>query len=164
MTTNLVGSPPATTRDGLEVLALQDCLRLLADTPVGRVAFLDAGGPVILPVNHALDGRTIVFATVPGSKLDAAGRAATVAFEVDGYNPQTRSGWSVVVRGRADVVTEDDELARLQALNLHPWPTPPGRGHWVRIRPEEITGRRIMPDRQAPAVPDGVPGSPPDPD
>jgi uncharacterized protein len=105
---------------GLEVLPFGDCLRLLASVPVGRVGFLADGEVMILPVNHAVDGQDVVFRTAHGSKLSAAEGQAVVAFEADAYDPQTRSGWSVVVHGRAEVVYEDAEIQRLSGLGLHP--------------------------------------------
>jgi len=127
---------------GLEVLDIETCLELLTSVPIGRVAFVDAGDVAIFPVNHAREGRTIVFRTAGGSKLDAALRIARVTFEADRYDETTRTAWSVLLVGRADVVMEPDELARLEALDLEPW-APTERPHWVRIRPDEISGRRI---------------------
>lgn len=128
---------------GLEVLAPDDCLALVAGTPVGRVAFVDAGAPVVLPVNHAVDGRSVVFRTAYGAKLGAAIRASVVAFEADEYDRQARDGWSVLVTGVADIVEDPDEIEALDALDLHPWADSVDRPFWVRIRPDEITGRRI---------------------
>lgn len=128
---------------GMEVLEPSECWDLLAQTPVGRVGFVDQGVPVILPVNHVLDGRSIVFRVAYGAKLSAAVRASTVAFEVDDYDRQRRDGWSVLVLGVADVVEDDDELARLEALDLRPWADALERPHWIRIRADQVTGRRI---------------------
>src|SRR5664279_1587071 len=100
---------------GLEVLPYDECLLLLAQTPVGRVAFISDGELVILPVNHAMDGGSIVFRTAAGTKLRAAESAAVVGFEVDGFEPGLREGWSVVVSGTAELVLEDAELHRLES-------------------------------------------------
>ena len=42
---------------GLEILPFDECLRLLASVPVGRVGFIADGEVVVLPVNHAIDGQ-----------------------------------------------------------------------------------------------------------
>lgn len=128
---------------GLEVLDLETCLRLLESQPVGRVAFLEAGQPNVMPVNFARDGVTVVFRTAVGSKFDAAVREAPVAFEVDRYDPETRTGWSVLVRGTTQVVDEED-AGGFADLDLHPWADQVGRPNWVRIRADEISGRRIL--------------------
>jgi uncharacterized protein len=128
---------------GLEVLPLEDCLRLLASVPVGRVGFNADGEIVVLPVNHLLDGQDVVFRTARGSKLSAAEEQNLVVFEADDYTPQTQSGWSVVVNGRAETVYEDTEIQRLDRLGLHPWPTAVDRPFWIRIRPASVSGRQI---------------------
>lgn len=129
---------------GLEVLASEECLRLLAGSPVGRLAFMEDGSPTILPVNHAMDGWTVVFRTAHGAKLDAASMARSVAFEVDGYDEERRTGWSVVVRGIAEYVWDPEEVARLAEIDIDPWADTRERDRWVRIHPDEITGRRIV--------------------
>jgi len=127
---------------GLETLSFDACLHLLASVPLGRVGFLADGELVILPVNHVMDGQDVIFRTAYGSKLTAAEEQDVVAFEADDYDQQTRSGWSVLVTGRAIVVYEDAEIQRLGGLGLHPWASPVKRPFWVRIRPTSVTGRR----------------------
>src|SRR5438046_7241360 len=93
--------PHAAPRDhrDLAVLTLAECLDRLRSTPIGRVAFVDRGGPVILPVNHGIDGTDVVFRTTYGSKLQIAEDAGHVAFEADGIDVRTHRGWSVLVKG-----------------------------------------------------------------
>ena len=128
---------------GLETLPFDECLRLLASVPLGRIGFRADGEVVILPVNHAVDGQDIIFRTARGSKLAAAGDRDQVAFEADGYDERTRSGWSVLVNGRAEPVLQDAQIRRLERLDLHPWATAVQRPFWVLIRPTSVTGRRI---------------------
>lgn len=126
---------------GLETLPTDVCLRLLESVPVGRVSFSIGGEVVTLPVNHAVDGQEVVFRTDRGSKLSASYRQDLVAFEADDYDPQTRTGWSVLIKGRAEVIREDSEIQRLRQLDLHPWVTAAEHPFWIRIRPTSITGR-----------------------
>ena len=127
---------------GLETLPLDVCLRLLGSVPVGRVSFCTDGEVVTLPVNHVVDGQDVVFRTNRGSKLSAAERQDHVAFEADDYDLRTRNGWSVLVKGRAEVVHEDSEIRRLSRLGLYPWVTAVDRPFWIRIRPTSVTGRQ----------------------
>lgn len=132
-------------RTGTEVLDREECLVLLAQDVIGRLAVISGTGPVIFPVNYALDGDAIVFRTAPGTKLDAGPRAPA-CFEIDNFDRETRSGWSVVVVGRLDEATPFDAavLERVQNLPVEPW----ARGdkpHWVRLVPSRITGRRVAP-------------------
>lgn len=127
---------------GLEILPFEVCLRLLATVPVGRVSFLADGEIIVLPVNHVVDGQDPVFRTASGSKLSAAEGQDLVAFEADGYDERTKSGWSVLVNGRALAVYDEAEIQRLSRLDLHPWVTAVDRPFWVRIRPTSISGRQ----------------------
>ena len=97
---------------GLETLPFDVCLRLLASVPIGRLGFYADGEVVLLPVNHAVDGQDVVFRTASGSKLTAAEEQDLVAFEADDYDLRTRSGWSVLVTGRAMVVYDEAEASR----------------------------------------------------
>ncbi len=128
---------------GLTVLSLEECLRLVKSQPVGRIAFAQAGDIEIFPVNHCVVDDTIAFRTAAGSKLEAALAAAVVAFEVDSYTASRREGWSVVVKGRAELVTDDATLARLWASGLQPWAAATARPDWIVIRADEISGRRL---------------------
>lgn len=128
-----------TDRIGLEVLPLAQCLTLLRSRPVGRLAYLDAGGPTVVPVNHLVDGSTVVLRTQSGGKLDAAIVGAAVAFQLDDHDPVRGTGWSVLVRGRAEVV---DDHARY-AGELESWALGDAAATWIRIVPDEITGRRL---------------------
>jgi uncharacterized protein len=135
---------------GLETLSFDSCLRLLASVPLGRVGFYVDGEMVILPVNHAVDGQDVVFRTARGSKLTAAEEQNLVAFEADDYDRQTRSGWSVLVTGRAVVVYEEADVRRLDRLGLEPWVAGVEHPYWIRISAMSVTGRQT-PGTAAPA-------------
>ena len=132
-------------------LARSECFRLLASQHLGRVVLIDELGPAAFPVNYVLDGHTVLFRTDEGSKLDAALRGARVAFQIDGADQASRTGWSVLVRAEAVEVIDSDDLARLGELPLYPW-APGAKTHYVRLLPALLTGRRI-------AVPDDAPSN-----
>src|SRR5215204_6365214 len=87
-------------RNGLEVLAPDECLRLLATATLGRIGVTSGALPTVLPINFRFDGRRILFRTGVGTKLDAATHNAVVAFEVDEIDPLAHTGWSVGAGGR----------------------------------------------------------------
>lgn len=126
----------------IEHLGVDDCWALLSKTPVGRIGVLVDSAPEIYPVNHVVDGATIVFRTDPGGKLRGLHRTPLVAYEVDGADCESDTGWSVLVKGRAAEVNTTAELRRLAALPLRRWGVGE-KSHWVRIVPAEVTGRRI---------------------
>jgi hypothetical protein len=108
-------------RNGLRMLSGDECMALLASSPMGRVGVVWDVLPVILPVNYVLDGDRILIRTVAGTKLAAALQHTVVAFEVDGYDPFDHSGWSVLVRGPAAELTDPVDLARISHLPLRAW-------------------------------------------
>ncbi len=67
----------------------------------------------MLPVNFRWYEHSVVFRTLEGHKLAAAAEQQHVCFEVDHWNADTRTGWSVVVQGVAHEVTHWAEEARL---------------------------------------------------
>lgn len=129
-------------RTGVEVLERDACLRLLRSNSVGRVAAMSGGRPIVLPVNYAMDGDSVVFRTAPGTKLTAAVRGAAVAFEIDHADPVFHTGWSVMVSGWAEEVIDAEAIERLERLPLRAW-APGEKEHWVRISAEAVTGRRV---------------------
>jgi uncharacterized protein len=128
-------------RTGLEELGPDECRRLLGSSTLGRLAIVIAGQPLVFPVNFTLDGRAVVFRTDEGTKLSAA-RRGLVAFECDDIDRAYHTGWSVMMTGRAEEVTNASEIARLERLPLGPW-CPGAKPVWLRIRPASLTGRRI---------------------
>ncbi|TWF75152.1 hypothetical protein FHX44_111036 [Pseudonocardia hierapolitana] len=135
----------------LQVLTADECYRLLATQQIGRLGVNAEHYPLIFPVNYALERDVIVMRMAPGTKLTAADHA-NVAFEVDEIDQHTRSGWSVLVRGLAEEVTpahRAELIARTQGTGLTTW-APGEHGHWVRLIPQAISGRRIVPGRLPP--------------
>lgn len=130
-------------------LTKQQCFGLLAGQHLGRVVLVDDQGPLALPVNFVVDHHTVVFRSDEGAKLEVASRGARVAFEVDGVEEATRTGWSVLVRGEATEVTDPAELAQVRQLPLSPW-APGAKTRYVRILPTVLTGRRIALPEDAP--------------
>lgn len=119
-----------------------ECLDLLATHDFGRLAINDDGGPLIFPVNYAVEGGTVTFRTTMGTKLAAADERATVSFQVDRLDREEGIGWSVLVRGRLQEVVRGDELDRLVALDLQPF-AGGRRAHWVRVMARSMTGRKV---------------------
>jgi uncharacterized protein len=122
-----------------------ECESRLASARVGRLGVIVDGRPEIFPVHHAFDAssRTIVFQTNDRTKVDAARHWPTVAFEADGTSGDDPwDGWSVLVVGRAEEITEPVQIADMARLLPTIW-APSDDARWVRIIPEKITGRII---------------------
>jgi len=124
-------------------LSREDCARLLRAGVAGRVAIGTPTGPHIVPVNYAVNGESILIRTTAYSLLGTYGRGAQLCFEVDQFDYELERGWSVVVRGRATFVSDQDELAEL-ARSWEPRPWAEGqRNLIVRIPWTEVTGRQL---------------------
>jgi len=129
-------------RTWLEHLSPAECWRLLAATPVGRIGVLVDSAPEIYPVNHLVDGDSIVFRTAVGSKLRGLDRSPSVCFQVDGIDAGTKTGWSVLVKGRAVPLRNAEVVGQVADAPLEYWSVG-SKPHWVRIVAHEVTGRRI---------------------
>ncbi|MEV5573041.1 pyridoxamine 5'-phosphate oxidase family protein [Spirillospora sp. NPDC052269] len=130
-------------RGKLSVLDRDECLKLIAPGGVGRVAYDDGEGPTVTPVNYVLDGDAIIFRTSLAGRLNQnlagllRGAEVRIAFEVDRLDPELREGWSVLLRGGARQLEDDEESA-----DVDPWPAE-SRPARIRLAPKEITGRRL---------------------
>lgn len=129
-------------KSGLEVLAESECFALAETMPIGRVVYSDRALPVIVPVNFTLDGMAVIIRTQRRSRLATHAAGTVVAFEVDDIDPVTRSGWSVVLTGMFELIKDEFEVRRLDALRLRSW-APSAHDRYLRLRPELVTGRRI---------------------
>jgi hypothetical protein len=129
-------------RTGIEVLPFLECEELLEKGAIGRIAMVVRGEPVVLPVNYRYVDGCVVFRSATGEKTGAGAMRQPVAFEIDEWDLSSQTGWSVLIKGTADLLDDDDPMAEA-ASSLRPWATGTERNIWIRIVPNEITGRRI---------------------
>jgi nitroimidazol reductase NimA-like FMN-containing flavoprotein (pyridoxamine 5'-phosphate oxidase superfamily) len=128
----------------LEELSLDECLALLRNSHVGRVAVVADDAPIVLPVNFRLvevgERNWIALRTRPGGVIETA--SMRVAFEIDGVDAANHQGWSVLVRGTLQHVDPDAADFR-ERFDPEPWLTE-DRDAWLVIEPFAITGRRLL--------------------
>lgn len=125
-------------------LTPQECRDLFAGQPVARVAFSDADGALhVLPVTHAVVGDDVCFKSAPGTKLGRAAAGGRMVVQSDAVDDTGQTGWSVVARGNARIVTDEDELEVLMALPFQPWSHAAEEGLWVRVDVDQWEGRRV---------------------
>lgn len=121
----------------LQEINVHDCLELLGTMQVGRIGVVSEGRPEIFPVNYTLDASdSIVFRTAFGTKLPAAINH-DVVFEVDWFDEEMHTGWSVVVHGVAHQT--QTVLGGQRPLNTWRDNAP----YMLRISHQSVTGRRI---------------------
>jgi uncharacterized protein len=125
-------------------LSYDECLRRLATRNVGRLSVMVDHYPQVFVVNYRLDDFIVVFRTNVGTKLDAANHA-NISFQVDQINEIARTGWSVLIEGMAEDVTDrvaDPITERARDLGVEPW-VPGDKPRIVRVVPAHITGREL---------------------
>jgi nitroimidazol reductase NimA-like FMN-containing flavoprotein (pyridoxamine 5'-phosphate oxidase superfamily) len=130
------------TERSLEALSSRECIALLTGKQVGRAVFTERALPAVVPVNFAVHSDAIVLCTASDTRLASAASRGVLAFQVDDIDPQTRSGWSVVVVGVAELVESSQEQASIRSL-LRPW-APGTNDVFIRLPLRVVTGRRIL--------------------
>jgi uncharacterized protein len=130
--------------DLLRPLERDACARLLAASLYGRLAFVEAGQPKIIVLNHVVSAGAVLFRTRDDAllaELTEDGAAVAVAYETDSAFPAGRTGWSVIATG--SLVRETDqrriELAR---TSIGAW-AEGDRDVVLRLDVEDLTGRRV---------------------
>ena len=124
-------------------LSEAQCIELLRAGLVARVAVCTPAGPHIVPVNYSVVDHAVVIRTSPYSILGSQARGSIAVLEVDDFDSERRQGWSVVVRGRADVVTEADELDHIKRTwNPDAWAAG-SRNVYLRVPWTQVSGRRL---------------------
>lgn len=133
----------------LDPIPEPEALALLGGVDFGRLVFTEHALPAVRPLNHILEGGDVIIRTRLGS---AAATTAVppvldvVTYQADRIDPDDRTGWSVVVTGRASVVTDPDRQRRCAEL-LHPWVELP-MDLTLAIAAEIVRGFRLVPTAQ----------------
>jgi nitroimidazol reductase NimA-like FMN-containing flavoprotein (pyridoxamine 5'-phosphate oxidase superfamily) len=123
-------------------LSQDECMALLSTTSIGRIGSTIDAMPVILPVTFSLSRGAIVFRTMPGTKLHDASLNAVVALQADHYaSLHDPVGWSVLVQGMTQEVTDPTWLSAVRMLPLGSWATD---GTYVALEPAIVSGRQIV--------------------
>lgn len=123
------------------VLTDDQSLDLISSVHLGRLVTVVENRAEIFPVNFVVQRGTILFRTAEGTKLFGTVMNDQVLFEADDHN--VRGGWSVIVRGRAEVLFGAEEIEEAERAGLYPW-IPTQKLRFVRITPTQLTGRRFV--------------------
>ena len=119
-----------------------ECWSLLSSMSLGRLVTILGGKPEIFPVNFVTQRRTVLFRTAQGTKLYSAVMGDWVAFEADYHDAPLTYGWSVIVKGRAHVLSANADILEAEEASLQSW-IATLKPLYVRVIPLEITGRRF---------------------
>ena len=124
------------------VLSEDECWSLLSSMSLGRLVTILGGKPEIFPVNFATQRRTVLFRTAQGTKLYTAVLGDWVAFEADYHDSPLTYGWSVIIKGRARVLSANSDIFDAEEAPLRSW-IATLKPLYVRVIASEITGRRF---------------------
>jgi hypothetical protein len=135
-----------------------ESLRLVGSVPFGRIVFTSRALPAIQPVPHLVAGQQIIIRASLGAAISSAvhGTPTIVAYQADLIDPAERTGWSVVVIGRACRVTGEVLPARYRE-SLRPW-IDEEMDDVIAIDADLVTGFRIVPEPAS--APAGEPAFP----
>jgi|SRR5688572_25518197 len=126
----------------LESLTREDSIDLLSSAVVGRVVFTLSALPAVVPVAFGVLDDTLVLRTSEGTRLAAAADGGVLAFEADEIDPVARTGWSVVVTGIAELVTDPMRRSRIHAM-VEPFVS--GENDvCISLALSVVTGRRVV--------------------
>jgi hypothetical protein len=96
-----------------------------------------------VPVNYSVVGGAVIVRTSPYSILGTYGRGSMLAFEVDWFDHERWRGWSVIARGRAEVVTDSAALERIRdTWDSQPWAAG-AHNLYLRLPWSELSGRQL---------------------
>lgn len=119
----------------------EECLARLVAGTIGRVAFNAPGALHIVPVNYVVHGDSLVIRTSAYAELAQHGPGHEVAFEIDQIDVEHHAGWSVVLTGRLERMS-DERVEELRDHRPEPWAA--GQRNLLLELPwREISGRRL---------------------
>ncbi|MEP1125723.1 MAG: pyridoxamine 5'-phosphate oxidase family protein [Ilumatobacter sp.] len=126
----------------IEELSTSECWGLLRTVPIGRIALHNDDEIEVFPVNHLVDGGTIVFRTATGTKLTLIGQDPTCTFEADEVDVAEQLVWSVVAKGTAEQLRGHEQITSSFDMEVPTWQAGP-KPTYVRMTPTVISGRRF---------------------
>jgi nitroimidazol reductase NimA-like FMN-containing flavoprotein (pyridoxamine 5'-phosphate oxidase superfamily) len=133
----------ATTSSYFRSLTPAECEERLVQHCAGRVAWNAPDGPMVLPVTYQMHLDKVTFRTSAYGALSSLTEPTNVAFEVDEIDMEAGTGWSVLLRGRAQAVTSSYLLSMLWRLDgIVPWATG-SRNLFITIDAHSISGRMV---------------------
>jgi nitroimidazol reductase NimA-like FMN-containing flavoprotein (pyridoxamine 5'-phosphate oxidase superfamily) len=122
----------------VQTLTGDQCLNRLSRQRIGRVSVSKDALPIIVPVDYARDGDSIVFRARQHSMLAQACDESVVAFEVDEFSRTSNAGWSVQIVGMATLLAAAE---RVHALTLGlPGSAGDAGQEFIRLRLDRISG------------------------
>lgn len=139
----------------MEPISEDKARQFLSETLVGHIGVVSNGEPYVTPMSYVVDGDRLLFRTKPGKRFEAMTTQPVVSIEASLFDTETGDWTSVIVRGTAKEVTDDESIETAVRLLLTKYEdvlgSPLTRGglqpmatfpHVVQVTIDEITGMR----------------------
>lgn len=137
----------------METLDREEALQVLESAPVAHLGMIDDGEPYVTPMSFVVSSGCILFRTMAGRKLDALRENPVVCIEASRFDEETGDWKSVIVKGRAEEVEEDELQQTTISMLLHKYENVmgsplssggvrplAGRPYFLKVEIGEVTG------------------------
>lgn len=125
----------------IQELDAEECRELLEVGRFGRVALDGDDDLELLPVNYAFADGVVMLRTTAGSTLASIVDGRRFVFEADHHDDTYQTGWSISVRGPAELA-DDEQVGDFGGRLPVSW-AGGGDGVYVAITVERMSGRRV---------------------
>lgn len=138
----------------MESITESEAREFLEESFVVHFGVIADDEPYVTPMSFVIEGDRLLFRTKVGRRLDAIGDGAVVSVEASDFHPETGDWMSVIVRGRASVVTDEETTELAHEMLTHKYrdaigpllsrsvrPELPGTTFVFEVPIEEISGR-----------------------
>ena len=126
--------------DGFVVTDAKTANRLLREQSIGIIGLAGGAGgaPEQRPVNYAVYRSWILMRTDRGILFEAARAGNAASLAVTSFDPESRTAWSVIVKGRLEIGDPGIDASQL-AVWAHT-----GKAERIRLSIDEISGRHLI--------------------
>jgi nitroimidazol reductase NimA-like FMN-containing flavoprotein (pyridoxamine 5'-phosphate oxidase superfamily) len=137
----------------MEAITEDHARAFFSDSMVAHIGVISQDEPYVTPMSYVVDGDRILFRTKPGKRFEGMLANPTVSIEASTFDTETGEWTSVIVKGTASEVHDDETISTAVQLLLNKYEsvlgTPLGRGgiqpmatfpHVVAVSIDEITG------------------------
>jgi nitroimidazol reductase NimA-like FMN-containing flavoprotein (pyridoxamine 5'-phosphate oxidase superfamily) len=91
----------------MEAMTEAQARQFLEEAPVAHMGVSVGGVPYVSPMSFVVDGNRVMFRTMPGRRLSALEANPAVSIEACRFDEESGDWASVIVSGRAELVTDD---------------------------------------------------------
>lgn len=137
----------------MEEITAERAKSFLGEAGVAHIGVISHGEPYVTPMSFVVEGNRVLFRTKPGKRYEAMLENPTVSIEASRFDEDSGDWISVIVRGTAALVIDDETVGLTIQLLLRKYESSIGspltRGgiqpmasfpHVIEVSIDEITG------------------------